>query len=130
MIVTSLEKIAGTERDVSGPDWRSRRFTLAGDGLGYTLTDTVMAAGTETYMQYVNHVEAVYCIAGEAEIINEETKEVHHIGPGTLYILDRHDPHTFRAITEVRNVCIFTPALTGGEVHDENGAYPAAEEMA
>lgn len=128
MIVRSLQGISGTERDISGPGWRSRRFTLAEDGLGYSLNDTLMEAGTETYMQYANHVEAVYCVSGEAEVVNEETKEVHRIGPGTLYVLDRHDPHTFKAITDVRNVCVFTPALTGREVHDETGAYPSAPE--
>ncbi|MGC9500917.1 ectoine synthase [Streptomyces sp. WG7] len=128
--MTSLENVNGTDRDVNGPGWRSRRLLLAADGVGYSLHDTVMEAGTETYMHYAHHVEAVYCISGQAELINEETKEVHQLGPGTLYVLDRHDPHTFRALTEVRNVCVFTPALTGQETHDASGAYPSADDMA
>ena len=43
---------------------------------------------------------------------------------GTLYILDRHDRHILRAETDLRMVCVFTPPLTGNEVHDENGVYP------
>lgn len=124
MYFTSLADIEGTESDVRGEGWRSRRLILADAGLGYSLHDTTMHEGTELPMHYLHHVESVYCVSGEAEVTNEATGETHPISPGTLYVLDRHDKHTFRAKTEVRNICVFTPALTGAETHDENGAYP------
>ncbi|WP_158894211.1 ectoine synthase [Amycolatopsis anabasis] len=128
MIVKTLRDIEDTDADVVSDGWRSRRLLLAADGLGYSFHDTIMRAGVQTRMQYLNHVEAVYCIAGEAEVRNEATGESFVLRPGTLYVLDDHDDHTFLARTEVRNICIFTPACTGREVHDENGAYPPPPE--
>ncbi len=122
-----LDSLAGTDCDVQGSGWRSRRLVLADSGLGYSLHDTTMFAGTELAMHYKNHIESVYCISGEAEVVDDETGEVHPISPGTLYVLDQHDRHTFRAKTEVRNICVFKPALTGGETHDEDGSYPPPE---
>jgi L-ectoine synthase len=38
--------------------------------------------------------------------------------------LDKHDRHELEAITDMRLVCVFTPALLGPETHDEDGSYP------
>lgn len=41
-----------------------------------------------------------------------------------MYVLDRHDAHILRATkSDLRFICIFTPALTGREVRDEDGSY-------
>ncbi|MCW2861332.1 MAG: Ectoine synthase [Actinoallomurus sp.] len=130
MIVRSLEEISGTERDVEAPTWRSRRFVLAGDKVGFSMHDTVMYAGTETQMWYANHIESVYCIEGQGELVNEETGDKHRLEPGTLYLLDGHEHHTVRAHTDLRTVCVFNPPCTGREVHDENGVYPLITEEA
>jgi L-ectoine synthase len=124
VIVRSLKDIIGTERDVQAPTWCSRRFVLAGDRVGFSLHDTVLYAGTATRMWYANHIEAVYCIEGEGELVNDETGERHRLEPGVMYLLDRHDHHTVHAHTDVRTVCVFNPPVTGQEVHDENGVYP------
>jgi L-ectoine synthase len=42
--------------------------------------------------------------------------------------LDGHERHELHAETDLRMVCVFTPALTGQEVHDEDGAYPLLTE--
>lgn len=110
--------------EVEGAGWNSKRLVLSDSRLGYSLHDTTMFAGTHITMHYTNHIESVYCIEGEAEVINEETGEKFTLRPGVIYILDNNDRHTFLAITQVRNICVFTPALTGNEVHDENGSYP------
>ena len=47
MIVHSLDEIIGSDRDVSGPDWKSRRILLAADGLGYSLHDTIIEEGAD-----------------------------------------------------------------------------------
>jgi L-ectoine synthase len=124
MIVRSLDSLVGTERDVESDTWRSRRFLLASDGMGFSLHDTILHAGTVTRMWYRNHVEAVYCIAGEGELEEVETGIVHPVSPGTMYALDAHDRHVLRATTDLRMVCVFNPPCTGREVHDADGAYP------
>lgn len=126
MIVRRLDDILGTEREVKAETWTSRRLSLADDGMGFSMHDTVLYAGTETRMHYINHLEAVYCIEGEGSIEDLDTGEVHKIAPGTIYLLDQHDEHIVRATTDLRMVCTFNPPVTGQEVHDENGAYPAA----
>jgi L-ectoine synthase len=78
-------------------------------------------------MHYQNHVEAVFCIAGRAELTDLATGAVHEIVPGTLYALNDHDRHVLRVIEEFHSVCVFNPPLVGPEVHDETGAYPVLD---
>lgn len=124
MIIRTLTDTVGTERDVSAPTWSSRRLLLADDGMGFSMHDTIMEAGTETEMWYQNHLEAVYCIEGDGTLEDRTTGEVHEISAGTLYALDQHDRHVIRARNRMRMVCVFNPPCTGQETHDENGAYP------
>ena len=128
MIVRSLDEIVGTERDVQAPTWCSRRFVLAKEGVGFSLHETILYAGTKTKMWYANHIEAVYCIEGEGELTNEDTGEKHDIRPGVMYLLNGHEHHTLHARTDVKTVCVFNPPCTGREVHDENGVYPLLTE--
>lgn len=128
MIVRSLRDIEGTERDIQTPNWRSQRIVLAREGVGFSVHETVLYAGTENSMWYANHIEAVYCVEGEGELTNDETGERHWISPGTLYLLDGHEHHTLRPQTDMRTVCVFNPPVTGREVHDENGVYPLLTE--
>jgi L-ectoine synthase len=130
MIVRSLKELDGTERDVEAPTWRSRRFVLASEKVGFSMHDTVLYAGTETRMWYANHIEAVYCIEGQGELVNEETGEKHRLEPGTLYLLDGHEHHVVHAHTDLRTVCVFNPPCTGREVQEENGVYPLITEEA
>ncbi len=123
MIVTRLEDLLGTERDVRGPVWASRRFLLAQDGVGFSLNETTVEAGTEQVMWYKHHVEANYVIEGEGEVENLATGEVHPLAPGTMYALDQHERHRMTAFTAMRIVCVFLPPLTGRETHDADGSY-------
>ncbi len=123
MIVRRLTE-AGPERTVDTPHWISRRLLLAGDGMGFSLHDTTIRAGTATKMQYLHHLEAVYCVGGKGTLENLTTGEVHAIADGTVYALDQHDLHILRAEEDLRMVCVFNPPLVGPEVHDEDGAYP------
>jgi L-ectoine synthase len=125
MIVKTLEDVVGTERDVHTKNWNSRRLLLAGERMGFSVHDTLIHAGTETTMCYENHLEAVYCIQGEGEIQLLPDGPTYPIRPGTIYALDQHDRHVLRAVTQLRMVCVFNPPVTGQEVHNENGAYPA-----
>lgn len=127
MIVRTLAEVIGSEDDVSAPGWNSRRLLLARHGMGFSMHDTVIEAGAELVMHYRHHLEAVYCVEGEGELVSRATGERWPIAPGTIYALDEHDPHVLRARTRLRMICVFDPPLTGREVHDAQGAYAPAD---
>ena len=107
--------------EVPSVDWGnglSRRFLLDADDMGYTVTDTIVRAGTKSRLEYRNHLEACYCIEGRGEVIDLDGVS-HPIEPGTLYALDRNDAHFLVAAPEedLRLVCVFSPALRGDERH-------------
>lgn len=50
MIVRDLDAISGTEQDVIGAGWNSRRLLLRSDSMGFSLSDTIIFAGAgQTY---------------------------------------------------------------------------------
>lgn len=124
MKVIHIDQLDNTDRDVDHDTWRSRRFVLADDEVGFSFHDTLLRAGTETDMWYANHIECVYVYQGEGTLVNRETGEEHALRPGTMYLLDKHDKHTVKAETDIRCACVFNPPVTGREVHDEHGVYP------
>ena len=128
MIVRTLDDVVGTDRDVAGDGWRSRRLLLRRDELGFSLHDTTVAAGTELNLQYKHHLEACYLLAGEAELTNLATGEKHSLRPGSMYALDQHDRHRLTVQSDLHLVCVFNPALTGGETHDADGSFPPPSE--
>lgn len=130
MIVRTTDEITGTDRDVVTPNWRSKRIVLAGDGVGFSVHETVLEAGSVNDFWYANHIEAVFVTAGEGELLDKETGETHRLAPGSLYLLDGHEHHQLRPTTEMRTVCVFNPPVTGREVHDENGVYPLLVDQA
>ncbi len=125
MIVRDIKSIIGTDRDAHGPGWNSRRLLVRDDGMGYTMTDTIVTAGSEMTLEYKNHLEACYCISGTGEIEDHATGEIHQLYPGVIYALDQNDYHTLRAHdgANMNLICTFTPALTGQEVHGPDGSY-------
>jgi L-ectoine synthase len=130
MIVRHLNNITGTNREVfaENRNWVSRRLLLKDDGMGFSYHDTIIFAGTQTYICYKNHVEAVYCIEGEGEVEVIDTGKKYKLNPGTLYALDQHDRHYLRASKDMRILCVFNPPLSGREVHLPDGSYPADED--
>lgn len=128
MIVRRVKDLHGGSREVKSTTWVSRRLLLKGDGMGFSLHDTVILAGTTTQMCYRQHLEAVYCVGGRGTIEVLATGETFDIEDGTMYALDGHEEHILRAETEMRMVCVFNPPLVGPEVHDPSGAYPLIEE--
>ena len=124
MIVRTLQDIIDTDRDVHAPTWDSRRLLLAKDRVGFSMHDTTIHAGTETFMWYKHHLEAVYCVAGEGELEDIDNGATYPVSDGTVYTLNGNERHVLRARTEMRMICVFTPPLVGKEVHDEDGIYP------
>ncbi|MBN2077853.1 MAG: ectoine synthase [Spirochaetes bacterium] len=126
MLVRHIDEIKNTEKEVHAPNgnWTSRRMLLASDGMGFSFHETIIREGTETLIWYKNHLEAVYCVEGEGEIETTADGKVYSITPGTMYALNDHDRHLLRASKAMRLICVFNPALTGGETHDADGSYP------
>jgi L-ectoine synthase len=110
MIVRTLDEITDTDRDVKTPNWRSKRIVLAGDGIGFSVHETVLQPGTVNDFWY-----------------NDKT---YPLGPGSIYVLNGNERHQLRPRTLMRTVCVFNPPVTGREVHDENGVYPLIRETA
>jgi L-ectoine synthase len=123
MIVRGIEEA----KTVEWGNGLSRRFLTAADGMGYTLTDTIVNAGTKSQLQYRNHLEACYCVEGEGEVVDMAGNS-YPITPGVMYALDQHDAHYLIAgpHTDLRLICMFTPALRGDEVHSLDAAHSSA----
>ena len=123
MIVRGIEEA----KTVEWGNGLSRRFLTAADGMGYTLTDTIVNAGTKSRLEYRNHLEACYCVEGEGEVVDMDGNS-YPITPGVMYALDEHDPHFLIAAPhcDLRLICMFTPALRGDEVHSLDEAHSSA----
>jgi|SRR5450756_672302 L-ectoine synthase len=124
LIVRSISKITDTDRDVSTPNWRSKRIVLADDGSGFSLHETEMYANTVNEFCYSRHIEAVLVVEGNGLLVDCASGARWDLQPGVMYMLDNHDRHQVLPATDIRMICVFSPALTGREVHDETGAYP------
>ncbi len=122
MIVKTLEDVAGTKGDAHGDKWHSMRLLHKEDGMGVTLTDSILEAGFEMVLWQKNHFEACYCLEGAGTVEELETGIIHEIRPGTLYAMNNHDRHRIRVKDRMRLVCTFFPALTGEETHDADGS--------
>lgn len=127
MIVRSLEQVkaSGSFGEKVGV-WSSARYLLKTDNVGFTMTMTTVAAGQSIELEYKNHIEANLVIDGRAELTDIGSGRVYQLGPGDMYTLDKHDRHGLEALTDLKLVCVFTPALAGDETHDEDGSYPAS----
>lgn len=125
MKVIRYDDVVGTAREVVCPKggFVSMRYLLASDGMGFSLHHTIIPVNGPQHWHYTRHLEACYCVEGRGVLTNLATGEVHQIAPGTLYVLDNHDDHTFEAISPVLLISVFNPPVTGREVHQEDGSY-------
>ena len=105
MIVRSIKEIIGSDREVTGEGWTSRRLLLRKDGMGFSFHETIIPAGAELELWYKNHLEAVYCVAGN----------------GTIEDLATGDE-------DMRLICAFNPPVTGRETHDSDGSYQLVDD--
>jgi L-ectoine synthase len=127
VIIRKLKEIRRSDRNVKSDGWESARLLLEDDGMGFSFHLTTMRAGSELKMHYKNHLEAVMVLKGTGTIEDLGTGERHELRPGVLYALNENDRHVVRPTTDILTACVFNPPVTGGEVHDETGAYPAAK---
>ena len=82
--------------------WTSSRYLLREDGVGFTMTQTTVAAGQSQTMEYKNHVEANLIIEGEATLTDITNDKVYELGPGSMYTLDGNERHRLEARTDLR----------------------------
>ena len=125
MKVIDVEDLYNTDRDVNCPNggFKSTRLLLESDGMGYTVTSTLVHKGPPQRWHYKNHKETCYCIEGYGILVDVATGSRHVIRPGMVYVLDKHDEHTFEAIRDTILICVFNPPLKGREVHKKDGSY-------
>ena len=115
MLVRTLETVLGTAHDVDWGNGTSRRLVVAGDGLGFAVTDTYVRPGTETLLRYHNHLEACYCVEGTGRLTTADGTWA--LEPGTLYAPGKGEEHRVASDTGMRLICVFNPPLRGDESH-------------
>jgi L-ectoine synthase len=130
MIVREKSVMKGSDRDAIGPGWTSLRLLVKSDGMGFSMTETQVLPGAVLRLEYRNHIEACYCIAGEGVVIEVSTGARHLIKPGVLYAPnahDKHEVHVAEGDVPLTLICVFSPALQGDEVHGLDGSYAASD---
>lgn len=129
MIVRTLDELRNTDREVVGVGFKSLRYVLAKDGMGFSLHRTEIPAGTKEMWHYKHHLEACCCIGGGGWVTDLGSGKTYRINVGTTYILDKHDKHLFRAEEDTVLISVFNPPCTGAEIHQEDGSYKEAENV-
>ncbi|MES2223441.1 MAG: ectoine synthase [Patescibacteria group bacterium] len=115
MIIKHLKNLP-EDKVVNWGNGKSSRFLTKSDNLPFSVTKTIVNKGTTSKLQYLNHVEACYCISGKGSVRSKG--ESYEIVPDTLYIPE-NDEHELSASDEEDLVlmCVFFPALNGDERH-------------
>lgn len=122
MFVRSLRNVEVGEFFVDWGNGTSHRLLTSADGMGFTVCHTVVRARTESKLEYRNHLEACYCIAGKGEVEDMQGNR-YPIEPGDIYVLNEHDRHYLRGgeTEDLVLVSVFNPPLTGTERHNLDG---------
>ena len=122
MFVRSLNDVEKTDYFVDWGNGTSHRMLTEADGMGFTVCHTVVKKGSESLLEYRNHLEACYCIGGEGEV-EDMNGNVYPIKVGDIYVLNQHDKHYLRGgkDTDLILVSVFDPPLKGTERHNLKG---------
>jgi L-ectoine synthase len=118
MFCRHVDDVVGTERDVAGNGWKSRRVILARDGLKYSVHETILDAHVTLRFKYTAHRETVYCIDGSGLVQNVTTGETWKFRPGSIYSVGIGDDHVVKTETKMKLLCIFDPPLESNEEAD------------
>ncbi|MBB4289084.1 L-ectoine synthase [Rhizobium leguminosarum] len=119
MYVRSLKDVEATDYFVEWGNGTSHRLLTEKDGMGFTVCHTIVRANTVSLLEYRQHLEACYCIAGEGEV-EDMQGTVFPIRQGDIYVLDKHDRHLLRGgrDQDLILVSVFNPPLKGSERHN------------
>ena len=118
MYVKTVDDVIGTDRDVAGDGWRSRRLMLAREGAPYSVHETTLDPGVRLQFSYRSHRETVYCVEGRGAIEDLGSGRQRPLLPGSLYSVGIGDDHVVTTQTQMRLICIFDPPLIGDEEAD------------
>ncbi|MDN3026456.1 ectoine synthase [Streptomyces sp. S.PB5] len=107
--------------DVVPVEWgngTSHRLLVEADRMGFAFAVTMVRQGTTSALQYRDHLEACFCVAGSGEVVEKDGTR-HKIMPGTIYVLNEHDPHYLIAsdYEDLHLVSVFNPPIVGNERH-------------
>jgi len=127
MLIRHKADLQGTPRAITGEMFSTTRFLLREDGAGFSLTDVTLKGGSSTVFARQHHSEVGYCLEGRATLEDLATGEIHDIRPGSLWQAQKGERFRLTVLEPIRLITIFTPALVGPEVNDENGSFPLLE---
>ena len=116
VIVKTKDSLRDTDRDIRNEHYTTTRFLLEEDGLDVTVTDIAIHAGSDAVYHYPEHTEICYCLEGEGELTDLDNGGGHRIAPGSMWVSADHKPFRFVALTNVRLICVFRPALKSHEL--------------
>ena len=128
MLVRTMQQLESEGRVISishGKATAVRPLTKS-DGVGFSMSEARGGKVGHSDLWYKNHWEANLVLAGSLDVIDKNSGEKFTLGQGDVYCVGPDDPHQLVAQTDVELLCIFNPPLTGKEVHDSDGAYPAS----
>jgi len=112
---------------MKGETWFSTRLLLREDEAGFSLTDVTLKAGSSMDFARQHHAEVGYCLEGRATLEDLSSGEIHTVKPGSLWLTSKGEHFRLNVLEDLRLITIFTPALVGPEVNDENGSFPLLE---
>ena len=128
MFVRNLREVEAGEHFVDWGNGTSHRLLTTKDGMGFTVCHTVVQARSQSLLEYRNHLEACYCIAGEGEV-EDMDGNVFPIKPGDIYVTQqaRQTLSAWGQGPRPILVSIFNPTLNGTERNNlkdgEGSAY-------
>ena len=126
MFVRKIEDLIGSDKEVTltdgGSVFQAVRLLTQEDGCGFSISDAHIGSRSLN-AHYKNHVEANLIVSGQVELQDLSSEQSWALTAGMFYVVGPKDRHRLSADGEANLISIFSPAITGTERHDADGAY-------
>lgn len=109
MLVRTLNDVIGTDGEEHGRKRHSMCLIRAEDGLGVSLTDSILEAGFETTLGGGKSGEICYCLEGSGTAEKLPSGTIQPIRPGTLFAAVGIDKYRIRIAERTRLIRVFIP---------------------
>ena len=120
--LTELDKL-GRIRFPSDESFRSARFLIADDGMGFSYNENRVRTGVELTVWLKHHWEANFIISGKG-CVRDLTRDMSWpLEAGVLYVVGPNDRHRLQFTEAECHISIFFPPLRGDERFDADGSY-------
>ena len=133
MFVRTLDDLRGTDKEWrrtdGGGEIHSVRLLTRDDGCAFSVSDVKFKGSRTLNLHYKNHVEANLIVAGQVGLENLSNGEKWTLTPGMLYVVGPKDRHRIVGEDGAHLISIFSPAITGTERHDADGAFEPSGEI-